>query len=279
MRQILAILCLILVAACDNLVPTPTPTYPLSAPTLEPSPTILPLMPTAAPYQGLSNPTAAALPGNSGMPPLAAGTTVPGQNFQPIQVTAPDGTQLSGDLYTSATQDISPGLLLLAPSSDVWLDLPKQLQQKGYTVLVMPLRPNLTINSATAVGDFEAMIQSLEQVADPGHLGVVGAQGGADVGLAGCAVEHLCDALVMLSPTSLDIAQNTITRYNPRPIYLAVAQNDSASYPIVQYLRGSAQGEVGYDSPEGSSQGATLLQADPTLSSQIIQWLAKELNS
>ncbi|HVU14681.1 MAG TPA: hypothetical protein VHD90_25570, partial [Phototrophicaceae bacterium] len=199
--------------------------------------------------------------------------------FQSIEVTAPDGTQLSGDLYTSATQDISPGLLLLASSNDVWGNLPQQLQQKGYTVLVMPLRANLVINSATAVGDFEAMIQSLEQVADPGHLGVIGAQGGADVGLAGCAVEALCDALVMLSPTSLDIAQNTITRYNPRPLYLAVAQDDSASYAIIQYLRSAAQGEVGYDAPSGSASGAALLQADPTLSDQLIQWISKELNS
>ena len=147
----------------------------------------------------------------------------------------------------------------------------------GYTVLVMPLRANLAANSATAVGDFAGMIQALGQVSDPGHLGVIGADAGSDVGLAGCAAEQLCDALVMLSPTDPNIAQNTIIRYNPRPIYLVVGQNDSASYAIVQYLRSSARGEVGYDAVSTSDHGAALLGDDPALGDQIIQWLGKEL--
>ncbi len=273
----------IIFAACDNIAPTLTPTRPISAPTLEASPTILPLVPSEEPtrllYVGQNDPTAAALPRDSELPPLAAGTVAPGETHQPIQITAPDGTQLSGDLYVSPTQDLSPGILMLNADNDAWLDLPLRLQNRGYTVLAMPLRPETSANTATALGDFQSMIQALAQVADPGHLGVVGGEIGADMALAGCAVEPLCDALVLLTPTNLDIAQNTIIRYNPRPIYLAVARDDSANFGIVEFLRGSARGEVGYDPVEGQSRGALLLQSAPPLSDRLIEWLGDQLLS
>src|SRR5450432_375107 len=129
-RSVLLCVLAISFGACDNVAPPLTPTFPLSAPTLEPSPTILPFVSAATQplYVGQSNPTAAALPGNAELPPLAAGTLAPGQTPQPIQVTAPDRTLLSGDLYISPTQSLSPGILMLAPDNKAWLDLPLQLQ-------------------------------------------------------------------------------------------------------------------------------------------------------
>ena len=88
---------------------------------------------------------------------------------------------------------------MLAADSADWLDLPLRLQNKGYTVLAMPLRPD--VSGETVLGDFEAMLQALAQVSDPGHLAVIGAETGADMALAGCAVDPLCDALVLLTPT------------------------------------------------------------------------------
>lgn len=278
--RLIAIACLLAFAACDNIAPTLTPTRPISAPTLQASATILPFVPAEDPTQlfvGQNDPTAASLPRDSELPPMAAGTLAPGETRQPIEVTAPDGVQLSGDLYLSPLPDPSPGILILSSDTSAWLDLPLRLQNQGYSVLVMPLRPDTAANSATAVGDFESMIRALSQVADPGHLGVVGAETGADVGLAGCAVEPLCDALALLTPTNLDIAQNTIIRYNPRPIYLAVAQNDGANFGIVEYLRGSARGEIGYDPIEGQARGAGLLQADPPMTDRLIEWLRTQL--
>lgn len=281
MRQLFAVLCLIAFAACDNIAPTLTPTRPISAPTLQASPTVLPFVPSDEPtqllYVGQNDPTAAALPRDSELPPLLSGTLAPGESRQPIQVTAPDGTQLTGDLYVSPTQDLSPGILMLNADNEAWLDLPLRLQRRGYTVLVMPLRPGSTANSASMLGDFESMIRALAEIADPGHLAVVGAEMGADIGLAGCAVEPLCDALVLLTPTSLDIAQNTIVRYNPRPIYLAVGQSDSANFGVVEYLRGSARGETGYDAVAGQAGGAALLQTDPPLTDRLIEWLGTQL--
>ena len=284
MKYLAVVLCLILAAACDNVPPSPTPARLLSGPTLEPSPTILPFMqaqePTQLLYQGQNDPTAASLPRDSELPPLANGTMVPGQTHQSITVTAPDGTQLIGDLYVSPTQTLSPAILMLAPDSKAWLDLPLQLQDKGYTVLAMPLRADLVVNSTEALGDFEAMLQAISQVGDPGHLAVIGAENGADLALAGCAADTLCKALVLLTPTDLQIAQLGITRYNPRPLFLAVAQNDSVNFGISEYLRGSAQGgETGYEAIDGTSTGAALLQARPALRDQVIEWLGKELNT
>ncbi len=284
MKRLLFLVALCAIAACDNVPPSPTPARLLSGPTLAPSPTILPLMqaqePTQLLYQGQNDPTAASLPRDSELPPLANGTMVPGQTHQAITVTAPDGTQLIGDLYVSPTQTVSPAVLMLAPDSSAWLDLPLQLQDKGYTVLAMPLRANQVINSTEALGDFEAMLQALGQVGDPGHLAVIGAENGADLALAGCAADTLCKALVLLTPTDLQIAQLGITRYNPRPLFLAVAQNDSANFGVTEYLRGSAQGgETGYDAVDGSATGAALLQASPTLADRLIEWLGKELNT
>ncbi len=282
MRILLAVLFLLSFAACDNVAPTPTPARPLSGPTLEPSPTILPLMqaqePTQLLYQGQDDPTAAALPRDSALPPLAAGTIVPGQTHQPITVTALDGAQLTGDLYVSPTQDLSAGILMLAADNTAWLDLPLQLQSKGYAVLAMSLRPNTAASSQMAQGDFEAMIQALGQVADPGHLAVIGAETGADVALAGCSTEPLCKALALLTPTDQQIAQLSITGYNPRPLFLVVSQGDSASFGISEYLRGSARGEVGYQAVDAQGRGAALLQARPAVSDQLIEWLGKELN-
>jgi hypothetical protein len=209
---------------------------------------------------------------------MAAGTIAPGQTRQPIQVTAPDGTQLAGDLYVSPTQTLSPGILMLAADNTAWLDLPLQLQSKGYVVLAMPLRPNTVPSSETARGDFEAGIQALAQVADPGHLAVVGAETGADVALAGCSAEALCKALALITPTDQQVAQLSITGYNPRPLFLAVSQTDNASFGIVENLRALARGEVGYEASDAQGRGAALLQARPAITDHLIEWLGTQLN-
>ncbi len=233
--------------------------------------------PTQYLYAGQNDPTAAALPRDSELPPLAAGTLAPGETHQPIAITAPDGMQLLGDLYPSRQTDLpTPGILMLAASNEGWLDLPLRLQAQGYNVLAMPLRADTDANSLTARGDFEAMLNALSQSADPGHLAVVGAETGADVALLGCSEELLCDALALLTPTDQVVAQNTIIRYNPRPIFLTVGQSDT-SFGIVEFLRGSARGDVGYVPVEGAERGAALLGISTTLTDQLIEWLGQQL--
>ena len=119
MRKLIAFFCLVLFAACDNVAPTLTPTRPLSAPTLQASATVLPLMPA---FSRLSIST----PGRTTRPPPRSRATRNCRRWRrdaragrdcikPITVTAPDGKQLTGDLYASRQTDvIAPGILLLA---------------------------------------------------------------------------------------------------------------------------------------------------------------------
>ncbi len=277
MRFFTAIVCLLMFAACDNVAPTLTPTRPLSGPTLESSPTVLPLLPAHEPtqflYQGQDDPTAASLPRFAELPPLNSGTSEPGASHHTITVTAADGTQLPGDLYPNPGTSSQPGILLLAADNSAWLDFPLRLQAANYAILVMTPRAT---DGATTLGDFEAMLRALGQVSDPGHLAVIGAETGADMGLIGCAQEMLCDALVVLTPTDQVAAQAMIPRYNPRPLFVAAAKGDSG-YGLAQFLRGAAQGDTGYADQSGSARGAALLQADSSLSDQIITWLGKQL--
>ena len=102
--KIIALL-LLLLAGCESLAaPTITPTRSLSGPTIAPTDVVRPLLPTELPpgdsIDGLSNPTAAALPRDSSLPPLAIGTVRPGV-AQSIQLTVADGVFLVGDLLSA----------------------------------------------------------------------------------------------------------------------------------------------------------------------------------
>lgn len=277
--RLLIFLCLILIAACDNVAPTPTPTRALSAPTLEASPVLRPLAQEHEPTQFLSagqnDPTAAALPRDSELPPLPVGTLVPGESRQPINVTAPDGSILTGDLYPTAPDARVPGILMLAPDRSAWLDLPLRLQAEGYTVLSMNARE--VGNSTAATGDFSAMIEALSEVSsvDPGRIAVIGAESGADEALAGCAAQLLCDILVLFSPLDSALASDAILRYNPRPLFITAAQDD-ANFIVADRLRGSAQGTIGFEPIEGQGRGASLLQAQPALADSVIAWLQEQ---
>src|SRR5690606_36325926 len=99
---------------------------------------------------------------------------------------------------------------------------------------------------------------------------------GADVAILGCSGDLLCDAVALLTPTDAIVAQNSIVAYNPRPIFLAVGQDDT-SFGIVEFLRGSAHGEIGYEPVDDAARGTALLQASGTISDRLIEWLGRQL--
>jgi hypothetical protein len=266
----------ILVAACDN-PPVPiTPSYALSGPTLEPSAEFFPAVQTSVPTEqqvvGQNNPTAASLPSGGEMPPLAVGTVEVGNPRQSVQVTAGDGTQMIGDLYMAFSDTPAPGLLMLAPNRTAWLDLPLRLQADGFTVMAMDLRPN------AVVGDVDAMLRALTQMetVDAGHMGVIGAETGADLGLVACAQGSPCDALVMLSPAQEATVTGAILQYNPRPLFMSAGQDDAA-FANTELLRASVRGSLHYEPIPGSARGAALLQSSLSLGDHIIEWLREHL--
>jgi poly(3-hydroxybutyrate) depolymerase len=259
---------LLLVAACDPISPTLTPTHALSGPTLAPSPVVRPQLPTNEPFEffgpGSSNPTAAAVPAGGDLPPLAVGT--PNAQSQAVQVTTQDGVILPADLYESGTARV-PGILMIAPDRAGWLDLPPRLRAAGFTVLSVNLR------DSTNIGEFEALIQEVSNIGtvDPARIAVVGAEGGADLALLGCAADLLCDAAALISPTQPTLV-GVLAQYNPRPLFIAAARQD-ASFAVLQALQANTQGPLAYSPLEGAGSGTALLQAHPDLSGAILQWL------
>jgi hypothetical protein len=271
MRTYLLLVCLL--AACDSLEPAPTvtPTRALTGPTLEASLVVRGEMPTDVPagqFIGVNDPTAAAQPARGELPPLVVGTSEAGTSKQTIQITVGEGRTLNGDLYAMGDQRV-PGLLMLAPDSSQWLDLPLRLQAAGFTVLVM------NVDAATTGEDFSAMLRSLSEAGtvDPGSIGVIGAEAGADLALTGCAADLLCDVVALVSPTQQEPLLIAMQRYNPRAIFLAAGDQDAVSLAAAQAIQEYAQGEAALETGTGGGRGALLVQANPAIGDQLIDWL------
>lgn len=262
-------------AGCDDLGPTLTPTFTLSAPPLEASPTFIPPLPEELypdlDFEGQNNPTAAALAPGAAMPPLAVSQPPSGSPRQQVEITAEDGTLLSGDFYVN-TALLMPGVLLLAEDRAGWGGFPAQLHAAGFTVLVMDVRP------AAALADFRVMLQALMNGgADPARIGVVGAGIGADVALLGCANDLICDAAALLSPSPDEALLRAMPRMNPRPLFLSASQDDPDSFRAIDLLRAAASGDVLFQPFESAGYGAALLQNRPDLGGLLAAWLAMAL--
>jgi len=263
-----------LIACESETAAAPTPTFDLS---FLPSPQPLPTAarrdyePTRLSNIGQNNATAAALPSGGELPPLAVGTQSD-EARQSVIVTAADGANLVGELYANPAGARGTGILFIAPDRGGWLDLPLRLQADGYTILSMDLRA--TMDTAVLPGDFEAMIGALALAGtvDPGRIIVVGAEGGADMGLIGCGVNALCDALAMFSPVDESIMDSATLRYNPRPVFLAVGREDAA-FAVGEAVRASARGTMTYEAIPGAGRGTGLLVAQPSLTDRLREWL------
>lgn len=269
---------LLLLAACDTILPPPTatPSVTLSGPSIEASPTVMPVVPTNVDFDavidGVSNPTAAALAPDSALPPLVVGTAAASDGGTAVVVTAQDGTALNGLFYQTGDGMRRPGVLLLAADIHSWADFPTRLHNAGFTVLVMPVRPQV------ALQDFTVMLAALSSgEADPASLGVVGAGDGADVALLGCAGDGLCDTVILLSPSNNLALVEAMNTYNPRPLLLAASQSDTGSFTAAQNLQTAARGEVLLQPFENAGRGTDILLNRPDMGDLIIQWLQRQI--
>ncbi|MFN8527724.1 MAG: hypothetical protein U0670_03835 [Anaerolineae bacterium] len=262
---------LLWLAACDSEPVTPIPTRTYSGPTIAPSEVFYPNMPTQESFNaGVNDPTAAAQPRGAQLPPLVIGQE--GSEVESIQVTAGDGTQLTGDLYLSRAGDLAPGILLIAPSRSAWGDFPLRLAALGKTVLSMELRVDAPLGDALAMIDALANTQGV----DPGKIAVVGAEAGADLALAACADDLLCDGLAMLTP--LDVrSSGDLARYTLRPLWVAVSADDPAR-SVAEQLRLTAPDQVQLLTQPGNMRGASLITADSTLADALITFLSSLLS-
>ena len=278
---VLGFLFLMLLVACGPVTseaPTLTPTWAYTAPTLEASPVVLIYPPTEVPADyigpGQSNPTAAALPWDSSMPPILIEFV--GSEVMHAQIPLGDGTVLQGMLYQIATppelRQYWPGVLLVGASPESWGDFPLQLRDAGFTVLVMEMEYRLT------VADFTDVLQAFNQVGTVmrGRIGVIGADVGAGQAFMGCAIEWLCRVAVLLSPMSQEALLNVVDAYNPRPFLVAASRDDTTAFETAQSLEGAATGEISALYYDSAGHGVELLTA-PGLPQAMIDWLQRFL--
>lgn len=262
----------LVLTACTTEIPTLTPTRGLSGPTIAPSEAPFVGPPSEAPpdIPGGIDPTAAALPRDSVLPPLAVGTQ--SSAGQRVEVTAEDGALLVGELYQTPGERL-PGVLLLGTDRTAWGSFPEQLNAAGFTVLVMELR-----EGSTQTSDFRVMIEALASgMADPGSIGVVGAGRGADIALVGCAEVETCDAAALLSPLDQAALLNAIGRYNPRPLYQVASQEDVESFSVAQALDAAATGDKLLQPLENAGRGTAILLNRADVAEQLVTWLQRAL--
>ncbi len=264
---------LFVLLACDFFQPPPTltPTYGLSAPTLPPTAVVRGEVPTQPPQSlglGQNDPTAAAVQSGGELPPLVVGTVSTGQISQDVQITSADGKLIQGRLYSIGTVRV-PGLLMVAPDSNAWLDLPLRLNAAGFTVLVVNLR------DVGGIADFNVLLQSLISVptTDPGNLAVIGAEGGADLALSGCAAALLCDAVALISPLDQQADMLAIGGFSPRPLFVAVGSDDTPSATLAAQLVRTVSGPQQLEQRKDSARGTKLLMNNPDIGDEMIRWL------
>ncbi len=269
---------LLLAAGCAAL-PEPTPTRALSGPTLAPTDDVIPAPPSELPGNfidtaGASDPTAAALPNDLDLPPLAI-TGAAGET-QTVQISL-SGQTVTADLYQNVVVR-SPGVILLSENREVWGQFPRQLEQNGYVVLAVDVPAGTSSTSINEiVGSFSDLAQGVDSRLDPAWIALVGEQSGADAALRGCAVDSRCDALVMLSPLSGEQASVLAQAYGDRPLFVAASQDAPVSFTLAQTYANRLQGETLFQPLAGAGNGAQMLTNQPALATQLIEWIAQQL--
>lgn len=270
-KQIFASLFALLISGCEVLdVPTVTPTPTYTGPTMASTAIFRGEFPTESALDtlGQNDPTAAALPRDSVLPPLAVDDGSADGLRQTVEVTLSTGTQQTADLYSGGLNRV-PGVLLLGPTRDGWRDMPLRLQAAGFTVLVTDLPQTMTVD------DVEILLESLSDVStvDPGMMAVVGLDSGAELALNACADDELCDAVALLAPTQTQALLLAMDRYNPRSLYVAASQEDAVSADALSRLEDYARGEVRTTLGTGTGRGFALLDENPQIGDELVRWL------
>lgn len=271
---------IMLITACEVMnpeIPEPTATWAYSGPTMEPSPVVLIYPPTEVPPNyvapGQSNSEAAALPWDSALPPLVIERNDMGR--QTIQVPLQDGTVLYGHLYENLPGELGsinlfrPGLLLVGAYPDDWLTFPQQLRDAGFTVLVMDMDDRMAADDLLDVLNSFIVVNSV----DPNLIAIIGVDEGADQAMIACALETLCNALVLISPVGRDTLANIIVDYGQRPLLAATSRDDPTSSQVVRTLQQAAQDNATILFYDGNADGTQLLISEADLQLNIISWL------
>lgn len=279
------IIMIVILSACDTIIPinpTEIPTWEYTAPTLAPTEIFYALPPTPPPLNdpvaGQNSDFAAALPAGAELPPLVLDELESG--VQNVQMNLREGQILTGTFYPPAPIEVEgrfirprlPAILLLGTALE-WADFPQQLQDVGYVVLVMDMRP---IGLASAVEDILAGLSVSDSVY-PALIAVMAAGDNADFALIACANNAVCDAVVLFSPRNQATLVNVVGGFVPRPLLVVVNQTDLGSYQTALALDAIADESMTLITLSANRNGAELLVEQPSLGDEVISWLAGAL--
>jgi alpha-beta hydrolase superfamily lysophospholipase len=208
---------------------------------------------------------------------------------RPINLTAADGTPLSGMFYEAAARP-APAVVLvhmLGRSKDEWSLFGDRLQAAGVSALAIDLRGHGRSGGSRAelsamVGDVRASLAWL--ATQPGvradAIGLIGASLGAN--LAGIAASEAMTvrALALISPSldyrgvRLDAA--VMRKIGGRPVWLAASSDDPYALRSMHELAGDQTQREQHLSPI-RAHGTSLLNADQELSRALVDWLRRTL--
>lgn len=273
-RVVLISLMSIGLAACDALnPPPPTATREFSAPTLAASPTVdfqsSDELYSSTPAAGINDPTAAALPSRGSLPPVVAGEET-ADGGQAVNVFLPDDTILSGMLYDRGTVRV-PGVILLATDAAQWGTVPHDLLESGITALV--------VEPPARAEDMQTVFTSFIELGtvDPARVALAGLGSQADLALMACALDEICDVVILLNPQARDTLANVIATVNPRPVFIAAAQADTAAFETAERLALLANTGTLVNFEQGA--GVDLITANPDLTGTLVRWLTGIMSS
>ena len=248
--------------------PTPAPS---AVPRALPTPTEFVLSSEAiyrdaVSHSGVTSADLASLPAGAILPPAPIMDSERG-----VSVSLDNQTSIVGELYRQGGQP-APAILILGADISAWGSLANQLSEAGFVVLV------LRTDSLTPARQVETMLQSLIAIpaVDAGAIGLIGEARSADLAMLGCAVNTLCDALALLSPTSRDTLLNMIPSLGARPVWLAAGRNDSESHAAALFLSQRLRDQAHFLELE-QGRGAKLLRADPGIVGQLVDWFVFHL--
>ena len=217
-------------------------------------------------HLGVTTAELASLPAGAILPPAQAGESDRG-----VSLLLDNRTTVSGELYRQSGQP-APALMLLGADATAWGALPQQLSAAGFVVLV------LQTDHLMPARQVDTMLQSLIAIqgVDAGAIGLIGESHSADLAMLGCAVNTLCDALALFSPTSRATLMNMLPSYGERPLWLAAGRSDSQSHAAALALSQGLRGQAQFIELD-HGRGLDLLRAEPSLANQLVDWFVHHL--
>ena len=269
----------------------PTDEFITRQPSLHPSPTVVPNLPTeaAGEYIGRSNPAQAASPAE-GQPSFEAPTPIiPTEVSLPLQVFARDGRILALTYYRGRASS-SPIVFLLhdaGENSQNWSAFAQHLQTRGYHVVVPDLRGYGQTGGVPdwelAVSDIQYMMASLDQLGTTDlttPLGLIGVGAGANLALVSCANLPRCRSVVSVGArtTSVELDTHSATaQISHRALLLVSADDDEVGTTEAEQLNIIHTGDHLWQRFGQGGTAGELFGTQPQLTQQITDWLLRTI--